>query len=408
LKAKDKISSKQYTSLAVRKKVLAKIRRAKEARSPHAYVRGSTRHFYEWLNSSAGTSIPQGPLIWICGDCHMGNLGPMANAKGDTNIEIRDFDQTVIGNPAHDLIRLGLSLACAARSSDLPGAVTIQMVEALIEGYLSAFSEPNKKSKREVSKPKVVKAAIKTALSQTWNSMAREKIEDARPNIPLGKRFWPLSQAEQKEIKVLFSQEKIRRMVTSLRRRDSESSIEVLDAAFWVKGCSSLGNLRYAVLLEIDGDQKEYCLIDIKEALPPVAPCPKNAKLPKDDSERVVTGAWHMSPGLGDRIVSARFQGRPVFLRELLPQDLKFEMEHLKLDEAIQVARHLASVVGKAHARQMDSRTRRTWQNHLLKHRTKAIQAPAWLWTSIVDLIVIHERAYLEHCHEFSRAHAGS
>jgi uncharacterized protein (DUF2252 family) len=26
-------------------------------------------------------------------------------------IQIRDLDQTVIGNPAHDLIRLGLSLA---------------------------------------------------------------------------------------------------------------------------------------------------------------------------------------------------------------------------------------------------------------------------------------------------------
>jgi uncharacterized protein (DUF2252 family) len=31
------------------------------------------------------------------------------------------MDQTVIGNPARDLIRLGLSLATAARGSDLPG-----------------------------------------------------------------------------------------------------------------------------------------------------------------------------------------------------------------------------------------------------------------------------------------------
>jgi uncharacterized protein (DUF2252 family) len=34
----------------------------------------------------------------------------VAEAKGRIEIEIRDLDQTVIGNPAHDLIRLGLSL----------------------------------------------------------------------------------------------------------------------------------------------------------------------------------------------------------------------------------------------------------------------------------------------------------
>ena len=41
----------------------------------------------------------------------MGNLGPVANPEGDVEIQIRNLDQTVIGNPAHDLIRLGLSLA---------------------------------------------------------------------------------------------------------------------------------------------------------------------------------------------------------------------------------------------------------------------------------------------------------
>ncbi len=36
-------------------------------------------------------------------------------------IAIRDLNQTVIGNPAHDLMRPGLSFATAARGSDLPG-----------------------------------------------------------------------------------------------------------------------------------------------------------------------------------------------------------------------------------------------------------------------------------------------
>lgn len=109
------------------------------AGSAHAYVRGNTLKFYEWLKASASGVVPEGPPVWICGDCHVGNLGPLANAKGRIDIQIRDFDQTVIGNPAHDLIRLGLSLATAARGSDLPGVTTAKMIEAMMEGYGQAL-----------------------------------------------------------------------------------------------------------------------------------------------------------------------------------------------------------------------------------------------------------------------------
>jgi uncharacterized protein (DUF2252 family) len=56
-------------------------RNLKMARSAHAYVRGSTTKFYEWLEASPA-GVPAGPPVWICGDCHVGNLGPIADAKG--------------------------------------------------------------------------------------------------------------------------------------------------------------------------------------------------------------------------------------------------------------------------------------------------------------------------------------
>jgi uncharacterized protein (DUF2252 family) len=95
-----------------RVKILSRVRNLKMARNAHAYVRGSTDKFYEWPKTG-GSNVPTGPSVWICGDCHLGNLGPLANADGNVNVQIRDLDQTVIGNPAHDLIRLGLSLASA-------------------------------------------------------------------------------------------------------------------------------------------------------------------------------------------------------------------------------------------------------------------------------------------------------
>jgi uncharacterized protein (DUF2252 family) len=97
-------------------------------------MRGNTLQFYDWLHTPTATSLPRGPAIWICGDCHLGNLGPVANAAGEVELEIRDLDQTVVGNPAHDLIRLGLTLATAARGSDLPGVTTARMVEQMMQG----------------------------------------------------------------------------------------------------------------------------------------------------------------------------------------------------------------------------------------------------------------------------------
>jgi uncharacterized protein (DUF2252 family) len=114
---------------SARKSILNKQRTLKMTRSVHAYVRGNTLRFYEWLKSSTGKSVPQGPPVWICGDGHLGNLGPVADAKGRVKIAIRDLDQSVIGNRAPDLIRLGLSLATAIRGSDLPGVTTALMLE---------------------------------------------------------------------------------------------------------------------------------------------------------------------------------------------------------------------------------------------------------------------------------------
>ncbi|WP_342586473.1 DUF2252 family protein, partial [Methylobacterium tarhaniae] len=105
------------------------------ARSAHAFVRGNTLKFYEWLDGLPRGTLPEGPPVWICGDCHLGNLGPLADAEGRVDIQIRDLDQTVIGNPTHDLVRLGLSLASAARGSDLPGVVTARMLEEMVRGY---------------------------------------------------------------------------------------------------------------------------------------------------------------------------------------------------------------------------------------------------------------------------------
>lgn len=372
----------------------------KMAKSAHAYVRGSTVQFYKWLEAQKRGTLPEGPAVWICGDCHAGNLGPVAALDGRIAIQIRDLDQTVIGNPAHDIIRLALSLATASRGSDLPGVTTSHILEQVIEGYRAALLLD---ADAIADAPKSVRFTMKRSVARSWKHLAKERLVDQKPTIPLGSKFWSLTHKERREIDELFAQPSLRHLATSLRSREDDAEIEVLDAAYWMKGCSSLGLKRYAVLLGIGGGKKrDLALMDVKEAVAAAAPRYVKSKMPADNAERVVTGAMHMSPHLGKRMVAGVITSRPVFIRELLPQDLKIEIEDLTVPDAMKAAHFLAGIVGKAHARQMDEATRRSWANELERHRTKNLDAPSWLWSSVVSLIGNHEIAYLEHCRKFA------
>jgi uncharacterized protein (DUF2252 family) len=386
---------------ADRVSVLKQQQSLKMARSAHAYVRGSTVKFYEWLEEQTRGTLPEGPPVWICGDCHVGNLGPVGAIDGRIAIQIRDFDQTVIGNPAHDLIRLALSLATASRGSDLPGVTTARILEQVIAGYQAALRQ---EADAIDDPPESVRLAMKRSVARTWKHLARERLKDQRPTIPLGPKFLALSKGETEEIVEFFRAPALRHLATSLRSRDDDAPIEVLDAAYWIKGCSSLGLLRFAVLLGVGtGKKRDLALMDVKEAVTAAAPHYARQKMPKDQAERVVEGAMHLSPHLGKRMVAGRINQRSVFIRELLPQDLKIEIENLTIDDAMKAASFLAGVVGKAHARQLDGRRRASWTKELERHRSKSLDAPSWLWSSVVSLIGSHETAYLEHCRHYAR-----
>ena len=383
--------------------MLERTRALKMARSVHAYVRGNTGQFYEWLQApELLRGIPEGPAIWIGGDCHLGNLGPLADGNGHTDIQIRDLDQTVIGNPAFDLIRLGLSLETAARSSDLPGVTTARMIEAIVDGYARALS-PERDD--DLHEPDVVRSVRRLAAGRHWRHLARERIEDVEPSIPLGKRFWKLKREERGAIDDLFAEDRVQARALELAGLDVDGRIRVVDAAYWKKGCSSLGRLRFAVLLGVkarDGKNERLALVDIKEAVPSVAPPAKGATMPRDPAERVVAGARALSPNLGERMIPAHLLGKAVVLRELAPQDLKIEVDQFSRKEAIASAAYLAFVVGVAHARQLPEDARRAWRSTIVAGADGNLDAPSWLWRSVVELAGAHEAGYLEHCRRFA------
>ena len=375
-------------------------RAAKMASSSHAFVRGNTAQFYEWL--AAMPALPQGPPVWICGDCHVGNLGPIADRKGRVAVQIRDLDQTTIGNPAHDLVRLALSLASVARSSDLPGMTTARIVEQMIEGYEAALLSLEGDGAEE---PASVRTVRREALGRKWHNLASERLGDVKPTIPLGKKFWELDDDEKWNLGLLLDSPGVKALILALNKRGEGTVVELVDAAYWMKGCSSLGKLRYAALVHVTGERKaKFSLVDVKEAGASVAPASRGSAMPDDHAERVVAGARALSPHLGDRMAAGAMSDRPVIIRELMPEDLKLEMEQFSRSEAATAARYLAGVVGKAHGRQMSDDDRRAWARSLSECHHADLAAPSWLWSAVLDQLVRHEGAYLEHCRLYGRA----
>ena len=127
-------------------------------------------------------------------------------------------------------------------------------MEALVEGYELALSIASDNTESPISAPDAVKFTMKRALGRKWKHLAEERIEDVRPKALRGEHFWALSKTEQKEIRALFETEDVRRLITLLKSRPNDAKVRVLDAAYWIKGCSSLGRLRYSVLARVRED----------------------------------------------------------------------------------------------------------------------------------------------------------
>ena len=106
------------------------------------------------------------------------------------------------------------------------------------------------------------------------------------PSIPLGRKFWALDGEERDALDRLFAEPGVWDLVLSLNGRGGDAGVRLVDAAYWMKGCFSLGNLRYAGLVRITetGGKRKLALVDLKEAAKAFAPSFPDADMPPSAS----------------------------------------------------------------------------------------------------------------------------
>lgn len=90
---------------------LIPVRYARMAESPFAFFRGSAVvQAHDLLSTPAS-----GPIVQLCGDCHLMNFGGFASPERNLIFDINDFDETFPGPWEWDVKRLAVSFVLAAR-----------------------------------------------------------------------------------------------------------------------------------------------------------------------------------------------------------------------------------------------------------------------------------------------------
>jgi len=272
------------------------------------------------------------------------------------------------------------------------------MLEALLQGYLKGLLDI-KPVDTDIAP--TIHVVLRQALRRRWRDLAADRMRGRQRRIPLGARFWEVADAQRAQLDHLIRDPGVEGLITALRRREEGDAVVLRDAAYWVKGCSSLGLLRYALLVDV-GRSSAACLLELKAAVASVAPIAAGAGMPDNDAERVVAGAKALSPAPGLRMAVGTVAKQAVFVREFLPQDLEIDIERLTEEEAAAVAFLLASVLGCAHGRQLKRGDAQSWARTLRRSHPKTLAAPSWLWTAIVRSIARHETEYLSHCRRYA------
>ena len=308
------------------------------ARSAHAYVRGSTEQVLRMAGQRRGARCRRARRSGSAATAIWAISGPLANAKGrvgDADPRSRpDGDRQ--SRPRPDPARpVAGHRRRAGRTC--PASPPPRCWKQIMAGYQAALAAGATRTRTR--KPRSVRLLMRRALGRRWRHLAEERIEDVRARDPAGREILEAGGNERDAIAALFQEEPIREMVTALNQRDDDAAIEVLGRGLLDEGLQLTGPPALCgAAAGRRGRQRRsstYALVDIKEAAKSAAA----ARAERQDA------AQQRRAGGGRRQrrhpISAGGCGRPtagrppVFLRELMPQDLKLEIDQLTPDEAM-------------------------------------------------------------------------
>ena len=282
--------------------------------SPDAFLRGTCFLFYQSLPRVP--VLAAAPVLWACGDLHLGNFGSYKGNNRLTYFDINDFDETLLAPAAWDLVRLLASLNLQAEAPPLRK----KQVGPLATAFLNTYCATIAAAKAGWVERATADGAIKTLLRAVKLRVRSEFLDErtvrqgnARRLAVDGKKALPASKSQVTAVRRC-----IRKMAAELNR---VSFFKVHDVARRIAGTGSLGVERYVVLVEGSGSPEQNFLLDLKQALPSSIASYSPGLQPAwhSEGERIVEVQSRMQAVPPALLRSVEMEGATWVVRELQP-----------------------------------------------------------------------------------------
>ena len=338
---------------------LLPIKWGRMAASPFGFFRGAVPVMARDL-ASQRTS---GPVVQMCGDAHVRNLGAYAAPDGHLVFDINDFDETLPGPWEWDLKRLAASFVLVGREAGARKAACTEAVAALVASWRQTLWQSAHMPALEVARTHVRRlfraAPVRLILEKAERASPAHALEKLTVG-PNGRRRFAsrpplLSRVPSKEAnRVLGALARYRESLSDDRQLVFDAYRPV-DVAFKVVGTGSVGTRDYAVLC-FGAAPDDPLVLQVKEepasAWAPVLP---KAPRPSHEGRRVAQGQHRMQT-LSDPFLGwTTLDGRDYLVRQLADHKAGLEPGDLGGRALLEYALVCGEVFGKAHARTGDA-----------------------------------------------------
>jgi len=371
---------------------------ARMTQSPLALLRGSAPLFYDILATHPSLAEGARGKGWLAGDLHLENFGayrplPIGDEHEKTErgglaaFDLNDFDDGVVGPWRFDVLRLVTSLILGGRELGADGPRVLDLAHALVDAYGSHVSGEHKGLPEA---PECVDRLVERVAGRSRKELldARTVIKHGQRQFVRGDRYLDLPPAIGKRVEGAFL-DYVRGLDEDMR--PDREALDVVDAAWRVAGCGSLGGVRVAVLARGKGGVDGAWVFDMKEEETPSATrvLGRPAKRFRFDPAERVCAAYRACVDRPSRLLGATtLGGRSMFVRRLAPQEDKLDLTALRSSDLDPLAVYLGALTGRAHARGATKKPRKAWTH---EERDALVDRA-------IALAGIHEAIYLALC----------
>lgn len=314
----------------------------KMTESPFAFFRGTAHLFWEDLSASK-SSLPDGPLVWACGDLHFDNFGSFQGDDGLSHFDVNDFDESALASIVWELSRFVTSVYVAAPILGMSRASADELAAVFLDACQQALADGKARWVERATATGMVRTLLQRVGARTRAMLLRERtrMKHGKRVIDYDRHTLPATGDQRARV--------TRELDKFAAAQPDPKFFRVLDVARRASGLGSLGLNRYIVLVRGDGGRAGNALLDVKEVAPSSlarfggVPQPKW----KSEPERVVA-IQHRMQAIAPAMLHAKsIRHRGYVLREIQPSKDRLRIEDAKGQRHIRSA---AKVMGQGTA----------------------------------------------------------